>query len=58
MAVHALVERTVSDPAALMCAIGEPERGGVQRLYVSDELTILNLVWAPRMTLRPHNHNM
>lgn len=58
MAVHGLVERTVSDPAALMCAIGEPERGGVHRLYVSDELTILNLVWAPRMTLRPHNHNM
>ena len=36
MAIHALVERTVSDPAALMCTIGEPERGGVHRLYVSD----------------------
>jgi len=22
------------------------------------DLTILNLIWAPRMTILPHNHNM
>jgi predicted metal-dependent enzyme (double-stranded beta helix superfamily) len=30
----------------------------VQRLYVSDELTVINVIWAPRMTIMPHNHNM
>lgn len=58
IAVKELVDRAVSDPAALMEALGEPSRGGVDQLYVSEGLTILNLVWAPRMTLRPHNHNM
>ena len=57
-AVKELVERAVSDPRALMETLGNPTRGGVQRLHVTDDLTILNIVWAPRMTLRPHNHNM
>lgn len=57
-AVRELVSAAVSDRPAVMAAVGEPERGAVQRLYVSDELTVLNIVWAPRMTLKPHNHNM
>ena len=57
-AVRELVTEAVSDPAALMGELGTPERGGVHRLHVADDLTILNLVWAPRMTLKPHNHNM
>ena len=57
-AVRETVARAVADPVALQEAIGVPERGGLNRIHVSDELTILNVVWAPRMTLRPHNHNM
>lgn len=57
-AVRELVTEAVADPAALMAELGAPERGGVHRLYVTDELTVLNIVWAPRMTLKPHNHNM
>ncbi len=57
-AVRELVSEAVSDPASLLRALGTPERGELQRLYVSDELTVLNVVWAPRMTLMPHNHNM
>jgi predicted metal-dependent enzyme (double-stranded beta helix superfamily) len=30
----------------------------VQRLYSSADLTILNVVWGPRMTIMPHNHRM
>ena len=41
-----------------MAAIGEPDRAGVNRIYVSDELTILNLIWGPQMDLYPHNHEM
>ncbi len=57
-AVQDLVARAVSDPNALINALGEPTKGGVHKLYQSDELTVLNLIWAPRMTLMPHNHNM
>ena len=57
-AVHELLVRAVSDSAAVEDALGKPERGGIHRLHVSDELTVLNVIWAPRMTLMPHNHNM
>jgi predicted metal-dependent enzyme (double-stranded beta helix superfamily) len=57
-AVRETVARAVADPVALQKVIGVPERGGINPIHVSDELTILNVVWAPRMTLKPHNHNM
>ena len=58
LAVKQLVERAVSNPAGIVKALGEPTKGEVQRLYVSDTLTVLNLVWAPEMMIVPHNHNM
>lgn len=57
-AVCELLARTVHDPAALTAVLGTPGRGELQRLYVAADLTILNVLWAPRMTLMPHNHNM
>ena len=38
--------------------LGEPKRSEVQKLYHSSDLTILNVIWAPRMTIMPHNHQM
>ena len=57
-AVLELVERTCSDPSAVLEGLGEPARAGVTRLYHSDDLTILNIVWGPHMTLMPHDHRM
>ena len=57
-AVRELVERAVSDPSALTAALGEPQRAGVQKLHVADDLTILHLLWGPQMVLMPHNHEM
>lgn len=56
--VRDVVARAVSDPAAVMAALGEPRRAGLHKLYQSDELTVLNIVWAPMMTVMPHNHQM
>jgi predicted metal-dependent enzyme (double-stranded beta helix superfamily) len=53
-----VVRRAVSDPTALPKALGEPDRARIGELYRSDELTILNVVWAPHMTIMPHNHHM
>ena len=57
-AVREVVARTLEDPAGVLRALGEPQRGGVQKLHHAPDLTILNVIWAPRMTIMPHNHRM
>ena len=56
--VREVVARAVSEPAAVLDALGEPRRAGLHKLYRSVDLTILNVVWAPMMTIVPHNHHM
>jgi len=58
IAIRDIVARAVSDPAALIACIGEPSRAEIKRLYHSPELTVLNVVWAPKMTIFPHDHTM
>jgi predicted metal-dependent enzyme (double-stranded beta helix superfamily) len=53
-----VVARAVSDPTSVLAGLGEPQRAEVQRLYSAEDLTILNVVWGPRMTIMPHNHLM
>ena len=57
-AVCELVARAVSEPSALLRHLGEPRRATIEPLHRSPELTILNVIWAPRMTLMPHDHQM
>ena len=57
-AVREVVEKAVSEPARVLKDLGEPTRAGVFKLFHSPELTILNLVWGPQMTLMPHDHSM
>jgi len=56
--VREVVARAVSAPGAVLKGLGEPKRGMVQPLHHSRELTILNVIWAPYMTILPHNHLM
>jgi predicted metal-dependent enzyme (double-stranded beta helix superfamily) len=57
-AMREAAARAVADPAALLGALGEPRRAGIQSLHHTPDLTILNVIWAPRMTLMPHDHHM
>jgi predicted metal-dependent enzyme (double-stranded beta helix superfamily) len=57
-AVREVVERAVSEPGSLIQRLGEPAEAGIQKIYCDDDLTILNVAWAPWMTLLPHNHRM
>ncbi len=57
-AVREVVARAVADRAAVFHGLGEPNRAQVQKLHHSPTLTILNVIWGPRMTIRPHNHEM
>jgi len=55
--ISEIVQNAVMDYKGVMNAIGEPKRAMIEKIYVSDDLTIINVVWAPKMTIMPHNHN-
>jgi predicted metal-dependent enzyme (double-stranded beta helix superfamily) len=56
-AIRDVLLRAVSDPGPLAEAL-PPTRAEIVRLHVSPELTVLKVVWAPGMTLGPHDHRM
>ena len=57
-AIREVVAEAVSDSAEVMSELGEPEHAGITPIYRSSDLTIINFVWAPCMSLMPHNHQM
>ncbi len=56
-AVRDVLDRVLAHPAAVADVLGRDE-GGIESLYASPELTVLNVVWAPGMRLFPHDHRM
>jgi len=56
--VREVVARAVSEPDAVLAALGEPERAGINVIYRTPNLTVLNLIWGPGMTIMPHDHRM
>ncbi len=56
--VAEVVDRAFSDPSAVTTALGEPTKSGIIPIYSSPELTIVNVIWKPSMTIQPHNHEM
>jgi len=57
-AVQEVLARAVSDPRAMLAAVGEPTKAGLDVLHRSDTLTIFAATWTPQMNLMPHNHLM
>jgi predicted metal-dependent enzyme (double-stranded beta helix superfamily) len=57
-AIRKIVEEAVSNSARVMSELGEPKHAGITPIYKSHDLTIINFVWAPYMSLMPHNHQM
>ncbi len=57
LAVRDIVERAVSEPAKILADLGEPTTAGFDVIHRDENLTILNFIWAPLMSLLPHNHN-
>ena len=56
--VREVVARVVSEPDAVLAALGEPERAGINVIYRAPNLTVLNVIWGPGMTIMPHDHRM
>jgi predicted metal-dependent enzyme (double-stranded beta helix superfamily) len=57
-AVREVMARAMSDPAAVLKGLGAPTKSEIRKLYASETLTIINVIWAPYMTIMPHNHEM
>lgn len=57
LAIRDILERAMANPTAVAEAL-PPKRAEIQRLHVSPELTIVKVVWAPKMGFGPHDHRM
>jgi predicted metal-dependent enzyme (double-stranded beta helix superfamily) len=57
VAVREVLDAALADPARVVDALARDD-GGLEALYTSDDLTVLNVVWAPGMRLFPHDHRM
>jgi predicted metal-dependent enzyme (double-stranded beta helix superfamily) len=56
-AIREVLARAVAQPDEVATAL-QPTEGGLRLVYVSPELTVLHVVWAPGMRLFPHDHRM
>ena len=56
--VGEVLARAVSDPRAMLVAVGEPHKAGLNVFHRSANLTIFAATWTPQMNLMPHNHLM
>ena len=56
-AVREILLRTLEKPQPVADAIGK-DVGGIDLIYNSEELTVLNVIWAPGMAIYPHDHRM
>jgi len=57
-AVETVLRRVVSKPGAVVAALGEPAKAGLNVLHSSPTLTIFAATWTPQMNLMPHDHLM
>jgi predicted metal-dependent enzyme (double-stranded beta helix superfamily) len=57
-AVNEVLARAVSTPDAVLTALGDPVKAGLNVLLSSPTLTIFAATWTPQMNLMPHDHLM
>jgi predicted metal-dependent enzyme (double-stranded beta helix superfamily) len=58
LAVKEVLRRALADLAGVQAALGTPRQGQIRTLHHDGALTILDVVWAPGMTIYPHDHRM
>jgi predicted metal-dependent enzyme (double-stranded beta helix superfamily) len=58
LAIKELLVRAIARPSELEAALGTPRQGQITSLHHSPELTIVNVIWTPGMSVYPHDHRM
>ncbi len=57
VAVKEVVQRAVNAGNDVLTTLSG-DRAGIFPIYLSDDLSVFNVVWAPEMRIPPHNHLM
>ena len=57
LAVRDLLKRELARPEEVASAL-DPREAGFTMLYRDEDLTVLHVVWAPGMSIYPHDHRM
>jgi predicted metal-dependent enzyme (double-stranded beta helix superfamily) len=57
VAVREVMDRALTDRAAI-CDVLHPDRARIEPLLSTPTLTVMNVVWAPGMSVPPHEHRM
>ena len=56
-AVREVLSRALAG-SSMRDVLGEPKRAGIHTLHHAPDLTVLNVTWAPEMSVMPHDHRM
>jgi predicted metal-dependent enzyme (double-stranded beta helix superfamily) len=57
LAVRDVLRRVLTTPGEVASSL-DPQEGGLTVMYCDDDLTVLHVVWAPGMSIYPHDHRM
>jgi predicted metal-dependent enzyme (double-stranded beta helix superfamily) len=57
LAVRDVLRRVLTTPGEVASSL-DPREGGFTMMYRDDDLTVLHVVWAPGMSIYPHDHRM
>ena len=57
-AIRDILTRVLATPRDVERTLGIPREAGINPLYHSSDLTVFNFVWAPGMSIWPHEHRM
>lgn len=58
LAVRDVLEPIVADEASVVAVLGEPTCGGIDVIHRGEDLTVLNVIWPPLVSLYPHDHKV
>ena len=56
-AIREVLDRAMASPGEIADGLG-PGEAGITLLHHADDLTVLHVVWPPKMDLYPHDHRM
>ena len=58
LAVKEVLDGAIARPGDLHAGLGEPTKAEIVPLIADDDLAVFKVVWAPGMSVPPHDHLM
>ncbi|HZR99397.1 MAG TPA: hypothetical protein VFE37_11855 [Chloroflexota bacterium] len=58
LAIKEIMSQALSNPGEVAAALGPATKAEIVALHHSPQLTVLRVIWAPGMSIYPHDHRM